>query len=63
MGAGRDHGIREDVVSLRAQTHSDFNNADMRVYRRRLAAAAAAHDPARSQMGLGGDQDERRPYR
>jgi beta-N-acetylhexosaminidase len=30
---------REDVASLRSQTHSDFNNADMRVYRRRLEAA------------------------
>jgi hypothetical protein len=29
---------REDVPSLRAQTHSDFNHADMAVYRRRLAA-------------------------
>jgi len=28
----------EDVVSLRAQTHSDFNHADMQVYRRRLRA-------------------------
>jgi len=30
---------REDVPSLRTQTHSDFNHADMQVYRRRLAAA------------------------
>lgn len=30
---------REDVASLRTQTHSDFNNADMQVYRRRLVAA------------------------
>jgi N-acetylmuramoyl-L-alanine amidase len=29
---------REDVPALRVQTHSDFNQADMRVYRRRLAA-------------------------
>ncbi|HTT30791.1 MAG TPA: peptidoglycan recognition family protein [Solirubrobacteraceae bacterium] len=29
---------REDVVSLRTQTHSDFNHADMQVYRRRLRA-------------------------
>jgi N-acetyl-anhydromuramyl-L-alanine amidase AmpD len=29
---------REDVVSLRTQTHSDFDHADMQVYRRRLAA-------------------------
>jgi N-acetylmuramoyl-L-alanine amidase len=29
---------REDVVSLRNQTHSDFNHADMQVYRRRLGA-------------------------
>jgi beta-N-acetylhexosaminidase len=27
---------REDVASLRTQTHSDFNHADMQVYRRRL---------------------------
>jgi len=30
---------REDVTSLRTQTHSDFNHADMQVYRRRLVAA------------------------
>ena len=30
---------REDVPSLRSQTHSDFNRADMNIYRRRLAAA------------------------
>jgi N-acetylmuramoyl-L-alanine amidase len=30
---------REDVPSLRAQTHSDFNHADMQIYRRRLTAA------------------------
>jgi N-acetyl-anhydromuramyl-L-alanine amidase AmpD len=30
---------REDVPALRTQTHSDFDHADMRVYRRRLAAA------------------------
>jgi beta-N-acetylhexosaminidase len=29
---------REDVVSLRSQTHSDFNHADMQVYRVRLRA-------------------------
>jgi N-acetylmuramoyl-L-alanine amidase len=29
---------REDVPSLRAQTHSDFDRADMQVYRRRLLA-------------------------
>ncbi len=29
----------EDVLSLRTQTHSDFNHADMQVYRRRLLAA------------------------
>jgi N-acetylmuramoyl-L-alanine amidase len=29
----------EDVPALRAQTHSDFNHADMRVYRARLRAA------------------------
>jgi hypothetical protein len=32
---------REDVPSLRAQTHSDFNHADMQIYRRRLAAAGS----------------------
>jgi beta-N-acetylhexosaminidase len=31
----------EDVPSLRTQTHSDFNHADMRVYRRRLVAAGS----------------------
>jgi N-acetylmuramoyl-L-alanine amidase len=30
---------REDVRSLRTQTHSDFNHADMQVYRRRLVVA------------------------
>jgi N-acetyl-anhydromuramyl-L-alanine amidase AmpD len=30
---------REDVPSLRSQTHSDFNHRDMQVYRRRLTAA------------------------
>jgi N-acetylmuramoyl-L-alanine amidase len=30
---------REDVPSLRTQTHSDFNHADMQVYRQRLAGA------------------------
>jgi beta-N-acetylhexosaminidase len=29
---------REDVASLRTQTHSDFNRADMQIYRRRLLA-------------------------
>jgi N-acetylmuramoyl-L-alanine amidase len=29
---------REDVVALRDQTHSDFNHADMQVYRQRLRA-------------------------
>jgi len=29
----------EDVPALRTQTHSDFNHADMQVYRRRLVAA------------------------
>jgi beta-N-acetylhexosaminidase len=28
----------EDVPSLRTQTHSDFNHADMQIYRRRLRA-------------------------
>jgi N-acetylmuramoyl-L-alanine amidase len=30
---------REDVVSLRSQTHSDFDRADMQLYRARLKAA------------------------
>jgi N-acetylmuramoyl-L-alanine amidase len=30
---------REDVASLRTQTHSDFNHVDMQVYRRGLVAA------------------------
>ena len=30
---------REDVVALRNQTHSDFNHADMRIYRTRLRQA------------------------
>jgi len=30
---------REDVVSLRNQTHSDFNHADMQIYRARLRQA------------------------
>ncbi len=30
---------REDVPYLRTQTHSDFNHADMQIYRHRLAAA------------------------
>lgn len=30
---------REDVPSLRTQTHADFNHADMQVYRHRLAVA------------------------
>jgi beta-N-acetylhexosaminidase len=30
---------RENVPSLRTQTHSDFNHADMQVYRRRLRAS------------------------
>jgi beta-N-acetylhexosaminidase len=29
---------REDVPSLRTQTHSDFGHADMQIYRRRLRA-------------------------
>jgi beta-N-acetylhexosaminidase len=29
---------REDVPSLRTQTHSDFNHADMQIYRDRLRA-------------------------
>ena len=30
---------REDVPALRMQTHSDFNHADMQIYRARLHAA------------------------
>jgi N-acetylmuramoyl-L-alanine amidase len=30
---------REDIPSLRTQTHSDFNRSDMQAYRRRLTAA------------------------
>ena len=30
---------REDVPALRTQTHADFKQADMRIYRRRLASA------------------------
>ena len=30
---------REDVPSLRTQTHSDFDHADMQIYRRRLVVA------------------------
>ena len=30
---------REDVPALRSQTHSDFNHADMRIYRARLREA------------------------
>jgi len=36
---------REDVVSLRTQTHSDFNHADMQVYRRRLRALGGCPPP------------------
>jgi len=36
---------REDVVSLRTQTHSDFNRADMQVYRQRLAALGGCPHP------------------
>jgi beta-N-acetylhexosaminidase len=32
---------REDVPSLRTQTHNDFNHADMQVYRGRLRRAGA----------------------
>jgi N-acetyl-anhydromuramyl-L-alanine amidase AmpD len=32
---------REDVPSLRTQTNSDFNHADMQIYRRRLARAGS----------------------
>jgi N-acetylmuramoyl-L-alanine amidase len=32
---------RENVPALRTQTHSDFNHADMRVYRARLRAAGS----------------------
>jgi N-acetyl-anhydromuramyl-L-alanine amidase AmpD len=32
---------REDVAALRSQTHSDFNHADMQLYRGRLRALGA----------------------
>jgi N-acetylmuramoyl-L-alanine amidase len=37
---------REDVPSLRTQTHSDFGHADMRVYRQRLAQAGDCPETA-----------------
>ncbi len=37
---------REDVPSLRTQTHSDFNHGDMQIYRRRLGAAGGCTTPA-----------------
>lgn len=33
----------ENVAALRTQTHSDFNQTDMRVYRARLRAAGSCH--------------------
>jgi N-acetylmuramoyl-L-alanine amidase len=36
---------REDVVSLRDQTHGDFNHADMQVYRARLRALGGCPQP------------------
>jgi N-acetylmuramoyl-L-alanine amidase len=35
----------ENVVSLRTQTHSDFNHADMQTYRRRLRALGGCPPP------------------
>jgi beta-N-acetylhexosaminidase len=35
----------EDVVALRTQTHSDWNHADMQVYRRRLGALGGCPPP------------------
>jgi hypothetical protein len=35
----------EDVPALRTQTHSDFNHADMRIYRRRLSALGSCPSP------------------
>ena len=32
---------REDVTALRTQTHSDFDRADMQVYRARLRQAGS----------------------
>jgi N-acetylmuramoyl-L-alanine amidase len=32
---------REDVPALRTQTHSDFNHADMQIYRARLRRAGS----------------------
>jgi beta-N-acetylhexosaminidase len=36
---------REDVVSLRSQTHGDFNHADMQVYRARLRVLGGCPQP------------------
>jgi beta-N-acetylhexosaminidase len=36
---------REDVVSLRTQTHGDWNHADMQVYRARLRALGGCPHP------------------
>jgi len=36
---------REDVPSLRDQTHSDFNHADMQIYRARLGALGGCPQP------------------
>ena len=36
---------REDVASLRNQTHSDFDHADMQVYRRRLRSLGGCGEP------------------
>jgi N-acetylmuramoyl-L-alanine amidase len=38
---------REDVPALRTQTHSDFDHADMQIYRHRLVASGACPAPAR----------------
>jgi beta-N-acetylhexosaminidase len=51
---------REDVVALRTQTHSDFNHADMQVYRARLRrvggcgtqARPALRERAKHRLGL-----------
>ncbi len=36
---------REDVPALRTQTHSDFDHADMQIYRHRLTGAGACPTP------------------
>jgi N-acetylmuramoyl-L-alanine amidase len=53
----------EDVRSLRTQTHSDFNHADMQVYRRRLRALGScpATYPGGSAGGTQPPESSNRP--